>query len=167
MDHGQQYGQDLPNIQNGMYMYTQPPPYEHSHHSSPVNEYHGYGWSSPQTPMDPPYFPPPPSGPLQSHPQTRATHHQLQPLITPQWPSLLASQPHYALPPVHSSPQPIQPATSVSAPPNLPSDQQVPQHRPSSSTTTPRRTLTDNDRRKMCLYHEQNPTKKQTDIGGE
>ncbi|KAK2753663.1 hypothetical protein FQN55_000026 [Onygenales sp. PD_40] len=31
--------------------------------------------------------------------------------------------------------------------------------------STPRRTLTDNDRRRMCLYHEENPHVKQTEIG--
>ncbi|KAJ6187605.1 hypothetical protein N7519_002513 [Penicillium mononematosum] len=30
---------------------------------------------------------------------------------------------------------------------------------------TPRRTLTDDDRRQMCIYHEENKTAKQTDIG--
>ncbi|KAL9053552.1 MAG: hypothetical protein Q9162_004719 [Coniocarpon cinnabarinum] len=35
----------------------------------------------------------------------------------------------------------------------------------SQATTTPRRTLTDNDRRKMCQYHQEHPTKKQTEIG--
>lgn len=41
---------------------------------------------------------------------------------------------------------------------------------PSTTTTTtkstnPRRTLTDADRRRMCLYHEENPNVKQTEIG--
>jgi hypothetical protein len=31
----------------------------------------------------------------------------------------------------------------------------------------PRRTLTDDDRRQMCIYHEENKTAKQTDIGGK
>ena len=35
------------------------------------------------------------------------------------------------------------------------------------SGTVPRRTLTDADRRSMCVYHEENPTLKQTEIGGE
>ncbi|EHA19072.1 hypothetical protein ASPNIDRAFT_212059 [Aspergillus niger ATCC 1015] len=35
----------------------------------------------------------------------------------------------------------------------------------SNSNPTPRRTLTDEDRRRMCLYHEENKTAKQTDIG--
>ena len=36
-------------------------------------------------------------------------------------------------------------------------------HAPNSS---PRRTLTDADRRRMCLFHEANPNVKQTEIGG-
>lgn len=32
---------------------------------------------------------------------------------------------------------------------------------------TPRRTLTDEDRRRMCVYHEEHKTAKQTDIGGK
>ena len=34
-------------------------------------------------------------------------------------------------------------------------------------TSTPRKTLTDSDRRRMCQYHEENPSVKQTEIGGE
>jgi len=41
---------------------------------------------------------------------------------------------------------------------------------PSSLRTTtrvgPRKTLTDEDRRDICLYHRQHPDKKQTEIGG-
>ena len=32
--------------------------------------------------------------------------------------------------------------------------------------STPRRLLTDDDRRRMCEYHERHPGVKQTDIGG-
>ena len=35
-----------------------------------------------------------------------------------------------------------------------------------TQTSTPRRTLTDADRRKMCMFHEENPNVKQTEIGG-
>lgn len=44
---------------------------------------------------------------------------------------------------------------------SAPSPQPLP-HRP-----TPRRTLTDADRRRMCLYKRDNPSKKQTEIGGK
>ncbi|KAG0128244.1 hypothetical protein HOY82DRAFT_38709 [Tuber indicum] len=33
------------------------------------------------------------------------------------------------------------------------------------STSSPRRTLTDADRRRMCIFHEENPNVKQTEIG--
>ncbi|EPQ63700.1 hypothetical protein BGT96224_5103, partial [Blumeria graminis f. sp. tritici 96224] len=39
--------------------------------------------------------------------------------------------------------------------------------RANHSTSSPRKTLTHNDRRRMCQYHEENPTVKQTEIGGE
>jgi hypothetical protein len=37
---------------------------------------------------------------------------------------------------------------------------------PTQSTSSPRRTLTDADRRRMCIFHEENPNVKQTEIGG-
>ncbi|KAI5814704.1 hypothetical protein BZA77DRAFT_249678 [Pyronema omphalodes] len=36
---------------------------------------------------------------------------------------------------------------------------------PAPTTSQPRRTLTDADRRRMCIYHEENPNVKQTEIG--
>jgi hypothetical protein len=42
-----------------------------------------------------------------------------------------------------------------------------PVRKTSTGGSTPRRTLTDEDRRQMCLYHEENKTAKQTDIGGK
>jgi hypothetical protein len=83
----------------------------------------------------------------------RPTYHQLQPLITPQaqppWPSMLASQSSYASP-LQGHPLGVPLA--------------VPQRHGAS---TPRKTLTDADRRRMCLYAEEHPTVKQTEIGGE
>jgi hypothetical protein len=35
------------------------------------------------------------------------------------------------------------------------------------TSSTPRKTLTDADRRRMCLYAEEHPTVKQTEIGGK
>ncbi|KAI9727681.1 MAG: hypothetical protein M1828_005909 [Chrysothrix sp. TS-e1954] len=52
------------------------------------------------------------------------------------------------------------PSTSIPSPHHHPHG-----HRPPLPATTPRRTLTDDDRRKMCLYHDENPSKKQTEIG--
>ncbi|VDB89128.1 Bgt-5103 [Blumeria graminis f. sp. tritici] len=39
--------------------------------------------------------------------------------------------------------------------------------RANHSTSSPRKTLTHNDRRRMCQYHEENPTVKQTEIGAK
>ena len=125
------------------------------HHQSPVQDYNGFG-SYPGLPMEPMYG----TGmhpPHHPHPTPRTTHPQLQPLIMPQWPSMLTSQSTYQPPIFPSAPVPITPAsaTPVSA---------TSTH--SRTSSTPRKTLTDSDRRRMCQYHEENPTVKQTEIGG-
>ncbi|PVH96247.1 CenpB-DNA-bind-domain-containing protein, partial [Periconia macrospinosa] len=91
------------------------------------------------------------------HNPARNTHTQLQPLIMPQWPSMLTSQSTYVPPIFPSAPVPITPAsaTPVSA---------TSTHSGRTSST-PRKTLTDQDRRRMCQYHEDHPTVKQTEIG--
>lgn len=110
-----------------------------------VNEYPGYSFT--RLPVEPMFS-------MSMHPP-RTTHQQLQPLIMPQWPSMLTSQSTYAPQIFPSGPVPV---TPISAPSSATSA------RPAS---TPRKTLTDADRRRMCLYHEENPTTKQTEIGGE
>lgn len=119
-----------------------------SQHSPPM-EYNGFQYGS--VPLDPAYGVtiPPPYVPL---PMT---------LPSNAWPSMLtpASQAPFHPPELPAGPVPIAPSVSPAAP--------VPPPRKSSaSSSTPRRTLTDEDRRKMCLYHEENKTAKQTDIGG-
>jgi hypothetical protein len=152
MDHEQHHHQDhyddhnTPWHDNAAY---------NPHHQSPVQDYHGFNGYAP-LPMEPMYgtgmHPP-------HHPQStpRTTHPQLQPLIMPQWPSMLTSQSTYQPPIFPSAPVPITPAsaTPVSA---------TSTH--SRTSSTPRKTLTDSDRRRMCQYHEDNPTVKQTEIGG-
>ncbi|KAL0256964.1 hypothetical protein SLS55_007774 [Diplodia seriata] len=125
--------------------------YPHSQHHSPVHDYNGFAYNP--LPMEPMYphamsqgMPPPPP---------RTTHQQLQPLIMPQWPSMLTSQSNYAPPPMYSAPAPA-PVSATPTPVSATSTR---------SSGTPRKTLTDNDRRRMCLYHEENPTVKQTEIG--
>lgn len=127
--------------------------YPQSQHHSPVHDYNGFAYNP--LPMEPMYsqgmsqgMPPPPP---------RTTHQQLQPLIMPQWPSMLTSQSNYAPPPMYSAPAPV-PVSATPTPVSATSTR---------SSGTPRKTLTDNDRRRMCLYHEENPTVKQTEIGGE
>jgi hypothetical protein len=128
------------------------------HHQSPVQDYNGFNNFAP-LPMEPIYG----TGmhpPHQTHPTPRTTHPQLQPLLMPQmpqWPSMLTSQSTYQASLFPSAPPPITPAsaTPVSASST---------HSPNSSK--PRKTLADSDRRRMCQYHEENPTVKQTEIGG-
>jgi hypothetical protein len=123
----------------------------HSHHQSPAHEYNGFAFTGLQ--MDSMYS----TTASMQPPPVRATQQQLQPLILPPWPSLLTSQSSYPTPIYQSSPAsattPIK--TPVSAPPI------------SGRPDRPRRTLTDNDRRKMCEYAEANPKVKQTEIGGK
>jgi hypothetical protein len=117
---------------------------------SPINDYTGFVFaSSPVMPMEPAYS--------MSIPQPY-TSQQLLPLSMPsQWPSMLSTQPGFA--PVPLAPMP--PMQSMAAPPPPPHNTHY------VTTSTPRRTLTDADRRRMCLYHEENPTVKQTEIGGK
>lgn len=91
-----------------------------------------------------------------------STHQQLQPLhplIVPQWPSMLTSQSSYSTPTLPSAST----ATPVSAVSSGSHTLQIRQT--TTGGNTPRRTLTDDDRRRMCQYAEENPGVKQTDIG--
>ncbi|KAK4507644.1 hypothetical protein PRZ48_001379 [Zasmidium cellare] len=126
--------------------------YPHSHHGTPAQEYSGFSFSSPQIPMEPSAF--------SSSMQQRPMHQQLQPLVMPQWPSMLNSQAH-AAPYQPMFPQPVQPIQPMSIGPL-----QTPVSATSSrSTSTPRKTLTDMDRKRMCQYAEEHPNSKQTEIG--
>lgn len=115
-------------------------------HSPPVQEYSGFDYgpsslmavdSSYGMSIPPPYV----SMPL--------------PMSSHSWPSMLTTQSPYhetSLPPAHVQ-TPVSPAP--------------PARKISTGGAAPRRMLTDEDRRRMCLYHERNRTAKQTDIGGE
>lgn len=100
-------------------------------------------------------MPPPP--PPQHMSQTQTTHPQLPMLIMPShatWPSMLTNPNSYAS---HSAPPvAIPPVTAPLKQAKLPAI-----HAPSQ----PRKTLTDDDRRRMCQYAEDHPNTKQTEIG--
>ncbi|KAF1981478.1 hypothetical protein K402DRAFT_342263 [Aulographum hederae CBS 113979] len=119
------------------------------HHQSPVHEYNGFAFAP--MPMEPMY-----SGAM---PPPRTSHQQLQPLIMPQWPSMLTSQSTYAPPMYSAAPMQMNPSPSTNTPVSASS---ATSSRPAS---TPRRTLTDVDRRRMCQYAEEHPSTKQTEIG--
>ncbi|KAI1106314.1 hypothetical protein F4804DRAFT_52602 [Jackrogersella minutella] len=103
--------------------------------------------------------PPPVPHPMHSQPHNNYASHLPHPLIIPTqqpsqvpWPSLRTNPSQsYSAPPV-----PIPPASApMRQPPRL----------PTINTAQPRKTLTDEDRRNMCLFHEDNPHAKQTEIG--
>ena len=90
----------------------------------------------------------------------RPVQQQLQPLVMPQWPSMLNSQSHQPFQPAYpQGVQPIQPMTMAPLPTPISATS-------SRSASTPRKTLTDADRKQMCQYAEDNPSAKQTEIGG-
>ena len=80
------------------------------------------------------------------------------PMPSHAWPSMLTH--HSAFSEVGLPPASVPTSVSPSAP--VP-----PIRKTSTGGSTPRRTLTDEDRRQMCLYHEENKQAKQTDIGGK
>lgn len=116
-------------------------PSQHSPPMGPIPAYHGFGYGPTPYSMS---IPPP--------------YSSLSLAMPPQpWPSMLAGQPQYleqAIPTTSMT-------ASASAPTTVPSVRKL-----SVSGPTPRRTLSDDDRRRMCRFHEQNRTAKQSDIGG-
>lgn len=126
--------------------------------TSPVlPEYNTYSYASPGAmPIEP--------APLygMGRPPPYSSHQQLQPLhplIVPQWPSMLTSQSSYSTPtlPTTSTTTPVSAGSSNSHSLQI--------RQTTTGGNTPRRTLTDDDRRRMCQYAEDNPGIKQTDIG--
>ena len=126
--------------------------YPHSHHGTPAQEYSGFNFGTPHLPMASDGF----SATLHQRPMPP----QLQPFIMPQWPSMLNSQSHATF--QHQYPQPVQPIQPMTL------GQLVTPISATSgrSTSTPRKTLTDQDRKHMCIYAEKHPRSKQTEIGG-
>lgn len=89
--------------------------------------------------------------------QPLRTYRQLLPSITPRWPSMLTSQSTYVPPACSAAALPVPSvSTTVST---------------STGATEPvdkrKKPLTDSERRRMCLYHEEHPEFKQTEIGGK
>ena len=130
--------------------------YHSPHVESPSQEYNAFGYMSSAhgIPMEPAY-----NRPL--HHPLYSTHQSPHSLITTQWPSMLTNPSNHTQPTVPTPPPPLAPvSTLTTAHPLPPLTTPVPQ-------STARRTLTDLDRRRMCQYHEDNPTVKQTEIGGK
>jgi hypothetical protein len=135
--------------------------YNSSQHQSPIYEHGGFGFMQPvqqhhglpsEQTFNPQRIPQPPP------PHT--THQQLLPLIMPShptWPSMLTNPASYSAPPVAIPPASAPVVKGNSNGTKLPAIH---------ATPSPRKTLTDSDRRRMCQYHEENPSVKQTEIGG-
>jgi hypothetical protein len=126
------------------------------HNTTPMHEYASYSFGqSPVMPIEPHY--------QVTRPPPYTTHQQLQPLhplitMAP-WPSMLTSQASSYSPPVPQSAPLSTPVSASTASVTV---------TPVTTTggSTPRRTLTDDDRRRMCEYHEAHPGVKQTEVGG-
>ena len=141
------------------------------HLSSPAQEYGAYGFVVPGHEIQ------------QDHAYGRgySLHAQQPQPVFPatQWPSMLTNPSVQAHPPAPIQLQPPTPtqlhAPQMSAPPPLApiSTTAAAPPPPTSTKTSPtrdppqRRTLTDQDRRRMCQYHEENLSVKQTEIGGK
>ena len=130
-----------------------------SHEQSAAHEYSSYGFVStpqPGLPLEPTYHRP--MQPLYSGPQPP------QSLFTAQWPSMLTNPSSHGLPPMPmpAPAPPLAPVSTFATAHLLPPVVTTP-----APASTSRRTLTDQDRRRMCQYHEDHPNVKQTEIGGE
>ncbi|TDZ23609.1 Tigger transposable element-derived protein 6 [Colletotrichum orbiculare MAFF 240422] len=129
------------------------------HHQNAMADYGGFAFMS-TVPHGLPSesigrMPPPPAPAQPIQPQHQHSHSQLPMLMIPQqptWPSMLTNPNSYSAPPLGMAPV-VAPAPSrTTRLTNGPQPQQ-------------RRVLTDDDRKKMCLYAAENPNVKQTDIG--
>jgi hypothetical protein len=137
--------------------------YHSSHVHSPAHEYNSFNFSQNThngLPMDS----------YNRHVQPiYSASHQAQPLYPGQWPSMLTNPPHQThshmqAPAAAPIPPPLAPASSFAGTHSLP---RITTQDPATTPSTARRTLTDQDRRRMCQYHEDHPSVKQTEIGGK
>lgn len=135
-------------------------PHYASHQQSAPQEYFGYSYIQPPSQSMANDMSISRMAPLQNtHNGPHHHHQQLLPLIMPShptWPSMLTNPANGYQ---HQLPMPILPPSMPPKPTSkLPSLHGNP---------SPRKTLSDADRRRMCQYHEDNPTTKQTEIGGK
>lgn len=98
--------------------------------------------------------------PQQPLPHPPPHHHPALPMLMvpshPTWPSMLTNPNSFnTSPPVAIPPASSTPVSQLKAVRRL----------PAQPPAQPRKTLTDDDRRRMCQYHEDNPAMKQTEIG--
>jgi hypothetical protein len=130
--------------------------YNSTQNQNPMYEQIGFAFIQPHIL---PSIPSEPSFHVQMAQQPHTTHQQLLPLIMPShpaWHSMLTNPAGYSSQPVPIPPASSAPTLTKGSAPKLPAIH---------ATPSLRKTLTDADRRRMCKYHEENPTVKQTEIG--
>lgn len=193
MDHEhQQQQQQHPNPQS----HSQPSPHQQPHYTNNQHEHfqwmdiesypnsgthapspivgdynEPYNYSTSVMPIEPaPIY-------AMARPPPYSPHQHLQPLHPlivpppPQWPSMIASQASYSAPalPTTTNTTPVSAGSTSSHSHAQLVSQGLPTPQIRHTTTggsTPRRTLSNDDRRQMCQYAEENPGIKQNDIGG-
>ena len=134
--------------------------YHNPHVPSPVHEMNSFNFVPPTTNalhIETPYMRPMLPQYTQSHLPSPQAMYQVQ------WPSMLTNPSGHAQIPM-PAPPPLAPISTYATAHGVPPMPSAPAPMPS---TIARRTLTDQDRRRMCQYHEENPNAKQTEIGGK
>ena len=126
--------------------------YPHSYHGTPAQEYSGFSFDAPQSPMATAAF--------GTAIYQRSMPSQLQQLIMPPWPSMLSNQSHATY--QHHYLQPVEPIQPMTIGPLVTPISATSGH----ANSTPRKFLTPQDRKRMCLYAKEHPYSKQTEIGG-
>jgi hypothetical protein len=131
--------------------------YNSPYTQSPAHKYNAFGFTmgpsyemSHEMPMENRPMPP-----------LYTTHQPQQSLIAAQWPNMIINPSTGKAPPPMAVPPLLAPVSSFAATHSLP-----PLTTP-ILTSLARRKLTDQDRQRMCQYHDENPTVKQTEIGGK
>lgn len=162
MDPRQNYQRELPHHSSP---WTDHSVYAHSQHPTPDQNFMGFAWPQPS-----PFVPD--TGNIQNMPYQQVSpqfrpNSQFEPETLPLWPSQIGpSRPAtYKLVP-GGQPQLMTPPAIYHGPSDIFAQSYLNGPDATSSTPTPRRTLTDEDRKQMCLYAEDNPSAKQTEIGG-
>ena len=122
---------------------------------TPGNKFSGFDFQRSAVPSQPSFSPPPRPPPYTtSHPQMSPPSTMPETAV---WPSMLITQRNYHRPLLLADPV----RTSIRASP-------APEARPTSATKPPpRRKVTDEERRQICLEAEQNPHMKQSQIGSK
>jgi len=130
----------------------------HSHHGTPAQEPMGFTWTQTPTSLADVSL-------VQSQSQSQSQL-PLQSLLIPQWPSMLTSQAVNQNLSFDQRPPGIGHVVSMPHVPTFATENIVPSIAKLGQPSG-RRTLSDADRRNMCIFSDQHPQLKQTDIGSK